>query len=91
MDTAVWLTTFGLFAQHPILIIAVVVVGLAAFGAAWSLRGHIDKERIGILEERLRLAGDHQPGGNHGPANPHVTFPGPADPYLAAVALIRCN
>jgi len=60
MDTSNWLKALGLFLTYPVLIIALFLIACAAFGFAWWLRGHIGKERIDALNERLRLATDNQ-------------------------------
>jgi hypothetical protein len=49
MDTHNWVTALGLFVTYPVLLIATFLVGCAAFGFAWWLRGHIVKERLELL------------------------------------------
>jgi hypothetical protein len=56
-----WNKLWALFMSDPVDFLAffgVAIVAVAIF--AWWLRGHIGKERIAALEERLRLAGDNQ-------------------------------
>lgn len=51
----------ALFMSDPATFITTVVaVGVTCGGGAWWLRGHLGKERIATLEERLRLAADKQ-------------------------------
>ena len=41
MSTPEWITALGLFMTYPVLLIATLLAVAAAFGVAWSLRGHI--------------------------------------------------
>jgi len=59
MNTPSWISALGLFMTYPVLIVASFLIACAAFGFAWFLRGHWAKDRIAVLEERLRLAQDN--------------------------------
>jgi len=55
METKDWTDALGLALQHPVLIVAAVVIFCAAFGVAWWLRGHWAKATIEALRERLEF------------------------------------
>ena len=58
MSTQEWITALELVIGHPVLLIAMFLIALAAFGFAWWLRGHIAQGRVEALEGQLRLAHD---------------------------------
>jgi len=58
MSTQEWITALELVIRHPVLLIAIFLIALAAFGLAWWLRSHIAQGRVETLEGQLRLAHD---------------------------------
>jgi hypothetical protein len=55
MHWQAWRKALELYSHSPELIVASILIAIAIFGFAWWLHGHISKERIATLQDRLRL------------------------------------
>ena len=59
MEWQVWKKALELSILQSVIYASIVAAAVIS-GFAWWLRGHISKERIAALEERLRLAKEDQ-------------------------------